>query len=350
MKKLFHASVEGAQHGPKGLDGFLKFAKGAGAAGCQPSNFMLEDGKGGFLGAGVISDKFAQWELSIDGVSAHCPFWVHTTAHTGSKTIRPFIPAEVAAMSVEAIEDWAEDYVFRLLDLCAELQVKVVPMFWGVAWGWEVATGYPWGFWKSGSDYDLIAEGDERFVTKTQRIRDHANALGIFLGHEIHSGTGAQCAEDFLHLVEICDADPCLGVNADPSHCWDGESWQNRFDMVADLVVGCHVKNHHARPGMPLRCMNPNWPTRPMQFTDLKQGDINLLRYVEQMMRIGYAGRYCEAMRLDAKTATAPLVVEAEGAYEELDAISARGIAYVRDELCFEVAEGSFEDGMGAEK
>ncbi len=31
-------------------------------------------------------------------------------------------------------------------------------MFWGVVYGWEVATGYPWGFWKGG-DYDLLKEG-----------------------------------------------------------------------------------------------------------------------------------------------------------------------------------------------
>ena len=45
---------------------------------------------------------------------------------------------------------------------------------------------------------------------------------------------------------------------------------------------------------------------------------------------------------------TAPLVVEAESAYRDLDATSANGIAYVRDNLCFPLAAGSFEEGMGA--
>ena len=45
---------------------------------------------------------------------------------------------------------------------------------------------------------------------------------------------------------------------------------------------------------------------------------------------------------------TAPLIVEAESAFRDLDATSANGIAYVRDNLCFPVAGGSFEDGMGA--
>ncbi|TSC94805.1 MAG: Xylose isomerase domain protein TIM barrel [Parcubacteria group bacterium Licking1014_1] len=343
--KLFHASVEGAQHGAKGFDGFLKFASYAGAAGCQPSNFMLEDGKGGFLPPAYIKRKFAERGLMFDGISAHCPFWVHTTAWTGSKTMKSFLPASLTAASVEKIEDWAKDYIFRLLDLCADLGVKVVPMFWGTAWGWEVATGYPWGFWK-GPGYDLIAEGDDRFVNLTEVVRNRANSFGIVLAHEIHPGTGAMCASDFLHIVKICDGDGCLGVNKDDSHCWEGESWQTRFDLVADRVYGCHMKNHYVRPGHPLRSMIPDWSSRPMQFTALDRGDIDLLRSTEQLIRIGYSRRYC--ILTSAKTA--PLVVEAEGAYENLDAISARGIKWVRDNCCFNVAEGSFEDGMGADK
>jgi len=343
--KLFHASVEGAQHGAKGLDGFLSFAKKAGAAGCQPTNFMLEDGKGGFHSADEIKQMFAEREMKLDGVSAHCPFWVHTTAWTGSKTVRPFLPANMANEAPEAIEAWAEDYILRLLDHCAELGVRVVPMFWGVAFGWEVATGYPWGFWK-GADYDLIAEGDQRFVDKTSNIRDKASQLGIVLAHEVHPGTAAMCVNDFVHLVEICDGDDVLGVNADPSHCWEGESWVDRFALLAARIYGVHMKNYTRRTGLPLRCMEPDWKGRPMQFTALDRGDIDLVRYTELMINAGYRGRYLELMGAD----TAPLVVEAEGAFEDLDAISARGIQFVRDNCCFEVAGESFEKGMGAEK
>ena len=38
----FHASVEGAQHGAKNLSDFLAYAKKSGAAGAQPSNYMLQ--------------------------------------------------------------------------------------------------------------------------------------------------------------------------------------------------------------------------------------------------------------------------------------------------------------------
>ena len=69
-----------------------------------------------------------------------------------------------------------------------------------------------------------------------------------------------------------------------------------------------------------------------------------MVRYVECLINIGYPQRYRQVMG----TPTAPLIVEAESAYRDLDATSANGIAYVRDNLCFPIAAGSFEDGMGA--
>src|SRR6187549_3920881 len=168
----FHSSIEGAQHGAKSLPDFLAYAKRSGASGAQPSNYMLQGGKL-FKSAKEIKAEFDKAGLSIDGVSGHCPIWVHTTAWTGSPTIRPFIPADVAKKSPEQIERWSEDYLLGLLDLCADLGVKIVPMFWGVAFGWEVAGGYPWGFWKGG-DFDLLKEGSERFVKKTAKVRVHA--------------------------------------------------------------------------------------------------------------------------------------------------------------------------------
>ena len=84
---IFHSSIEGAQHGPKGLDKFLAFAKASGASGAQPSNYMLEASDDGtsFKSAADIKAEFEKNGLAIDGISAHCPFWVHTSAWTGTK-------------------------------------------------------------------------------------------------------------------------------------------------------------------------------------------------------------------------------------------------------------------------
>src|SRR3954447_25154207 len=237
----FHPSIEGAQHGAKNLGDFLDYAKRSGATGAQPSNYMIQADKG-FKKAREIKELFEQREMTLDGISAHCPFWVQTTAWTESPTVRPFIPADIAKKSPNEIEKWAENYLLKLFDLCAELGIKIVPMFWVVAFGWEMATGYPWGFWKGG-DYDFLKEGQNRFVKKTSKLRQHAKSLGIFLAHEIHPGTAAMCADDFNMLVEICGGDKCLAVNADPSHCWEGEDWETRFLKVAPRIYACDIKN-----------------------------------------------------------------------------------------------------------
>ncbi|HYR57957.1 MAG TPA: sugar phosphate isomerase/epimerase, partial [Chthoniobacteraceae bacterium] len=154
----------------------------------------------------------------------------------------------------------------------------------------------------------------------------------------------AMTADDFLNLVKICDGDKSLAVNADPSHCWEGEPWETRFMKVGAYIYACHVKNFVIRAGLPVRTMEPNWPARAMQFTDLPSGDLNLSRYVELLLMTGYPSRYCALHG----TKTAPLIVEAESAYRDLDATSANGVAYVRDHLLITPAAGSFEAGMGA--
>jgi sugar phosphate isomerase/epimerase len=342
MANAYHASIEGAQHGAKSLAQFLDYAKASGASGAQPSNYML-NGPKGFKSVKEIKETFESRGMSLDGISAHCPFWVHTSAWTGTKSGNPFIAPDVAKRSPQEIEKWHETYLLKLMDLAAELGVKVIPMFWGVAFGWELATGYPWGFW-SGGGFDLIKEGQERFVKKTAKLRAHADKLGIYLAHEIHPGTAAMCADDFNMLVSICDGDKCLAVNADPSHCWEGETWEQRFLKVGGRIYAAHVKNFTIRSGFPLRAMQPAWGKRAMQFTDLPTGDLNMSRYVELLLHVGYQDRYTKLMG----TKTAPLVVEAESAHKDLDYCSANGIAYTRDHLCFPQAGGSFEDGMGA--
>ena len=65
-KAIFHSSIEGGQHGPKGLDGFLAFAEQSGAAGAQPTCYMLEDGKGGFKSAAEVKGAFEKYGLKFN--------------------------------------------------------------------------------------------------------------------------------------------------------------------------------------------------------------------------------------------------------------------------------------------
>ena len=61
-ENCFHPSIEGAQHGAKSLVQFLEYAKKSGAAGAQPSNFMLQSEKG-LKSAKEIKDAFAKAKL-----------------------------------------------------------------------------------------------------------------------------------------------------------------------------------------------------------------------------------------------------------------------------------------------
>ena len=137
-----------------------------------------------------------------------------------------------------------EDYLLGLMDLSVELGIKILPMFWGVAFGWELATGYPWGFW-AGGDFDLIKEGQERFVNKTARIRacqQTGNCVGTW-GPPRHS----------CHVSRF-------------QHAWGGRA-------ILHLVFTDAMSKISPFANIPLRMMEPNWGGRAMQFTDLPSGD-----------------------------------------------------------------------------
>ena len=70
-----------------------------------------------------------------------------------------------------------------------------------------------------------------------------------------------------------------------------------------------------------------------------------MMRFTELLINIGYPESYCKIMGTD----TAPLVTEAESVYRDLDATSRNAIQHTANHLIFPVAEGSFEDGMGAD-
>lgn len=343
--RLFHSSLELGQHGDKGLEGCLKFGKKVGCEGVQPSNYLLQRPDGSLMSAPEIRSLFDSHELKIDGISAHCMFWAHGTAHTGSPTIRPFLPAHLHGASVEEIEEWTEAYLIELMNLSSELGNKVLPMFWGVYQGWELATGYPWGFGK-GPGYDLQQAANERFVQKTARLRAHANSLGIRLAHEVHANSGAICADDFLNLVKITDNDPCLGVFADPSHCWEGEDVETRFTKLAPYIWGAHAKDFVIVRNRSLRMQTGNWKQRGVHFTLLGQGEVDLQRYIELLIDSGLPQRWNALHGVTGKTV--PICAEAESAHVALDDAAADGVRFVRDVLCREIATQSFEDGMGA--
>ncbi len=139
-------------------------------------------------------------------------------------------------------------------------------------------------------------------------------------------------------LVEICGGDKCVAVNADPSHCWEGESWETRFLKVARASTrACEELRYPPRRAAAhdgRRLAEARDAVRRHSF-----GRLDMMRYVELLVHTGFPQRYFQVM------GKRPLAgCEAESAYRDLDATSANGIAYVRDNLCFPLAAGSFEE------
>lgn len=343
-KRLFHASLEGAQHGGKDLLTLIRFGKASGCKGVQPSNFHVTKSDGSLMKPKDVVGMFEGEGMMLDGFSAHCPWWVAGTAWTGSKTVLPFTPPGVDRSTPAKIEEGTVDYIRRFNDFSAECNNHLQQMFFGTYWGWEVATGYPWGLWRApDGSYDLIQEGDARCRTKLLPLVEHAEGAEQYLGHEIHRGTAAMCADDFLDLRELLDNNKAVCVNADGSHCWENEDFETRFRKVGPHVTGAHVKDMVIIPGMNLSCRKREWKDRPMQFTYLGRGGLNLDRYAKLMYEIGYAERFCSIQGTD----TAPLVGEAEDAEWDLDFVAYDAGRFISTELCNPMAEGSFEDQMG---
>src|SRR3989338_1519880 len=342
---LFNPSLECVQHGGKTLDDVLAYVKRIGCVGVQLSNFHLLKSNGEFMDAEDVSAALTKYGLRLDGISAHCLFWTHGAAGTGTPSVSKFVPSDVYAGGSARVESWTEDKCLELMDLSEELENYVIPMFWGPYQGLEVASCYPWGMWDVPAG-NLVEQGFLRFAEKTQVLRDAACDRGISLAHEIHPGTAAVCAEDFLRLVDVCDNDDCLGVNADPSHCWAGEDFETRFTSVGKYVTGCHVKDMLRIPGRSLLSMQDDWQKRGMQFTRLGEGELNLSRYVQLMIDIGYPKRYRIWNQLD-DSKSVPLVGEAESAYYQLDAVSEHATQYIANHLCPAFATQSFEKEMG---
>jgi hypothetical protein len=227
-QNCFHQREGGRNTAPRNLVQFLDYAK---KSGCRalPSNYAprrqrLQDCE-------EIKDIFAKAKMSLDGVSAHCPFWVHHRVDR-QPDHSAFLPSDVAKKSPADIEAWARAPL-RLLDLCGH-GVKIIPMFWGVAFGWELATGYPWGFWKGA--ITICSRKDRTASSRRPAKSARTRKLGQFLAHGfIRHGVCRRFQHACAHLwrrQSRVNADRRIGK----------VKTGNALPQVGPRVYACHVK------------------------------------------------------------------------------------------------------------
>jgi len=340
------------------LENVSKYAHECGAKSLMITNFLLngpghgENGKIVFRDPKEIKQILKASNMVAPTVSAHCTAYAHLSAKWGNEYVEKFTPPSVLAKGPQFVEDWTEEYLLGLLETGAAADIHIFGWFWGL-WGNPVLhSGYPWIFgWDK-----MMADGLERFRTKTAKIRAKANQLGSYLAHEIHPGTGAMCSRDFGLLLAATDYDKCLTVWGDPSHCWAGESWSQRFThpFVAPRVIGSHAKNFKRLQGASTLMITEDWSQRGHQFCSHGEGEVNLESYTKMLLAIGAGDRFCAItggdvmpMYSEAEDSILPLIAPKTG----LLGACSEGIKWVNAHLAgMSMTTATFTDGMGGSK
>lgn len=338
------------------LENVVGYATGCGARSVMISNYLLngaghgENGKIVFRDPAEIRQILSGAGIVAPTISAHCAAYAHLSAKWGAEYVDKFVPGSVLAKGLQYVEDWSEEYLLGMLEVGSAAGIKIFGWFWGL-WGHPVLhSGYPWVFGWDG----MMKTGLDRFRDKTAKLRARANKLGAYLAHEIHPGTGAICSRDFALLLMATDYDRSMSVWGDPSHCWAGESWSQRFTspFVAPRVVGSHAKNFKRLEGASTLMISEDWPQRGHQFCGHGEGEVNLESYAKMLLSIGAGDRFCAInggdlmpMFSEAEDSILPLTAPAP---HLLGACSA-GIKWVNDHLTgMSMTTATFTDGMAA--
>lgn len=333
-----------------------QYAARCGARSLMISNYLLNaegHGRNGEIrlrSATEIRQVIAELGLVAPTVSAHCAAFAHLSARWALEYAQNFVPGPVLAKGPDYIESWSEEYLLAVLETGVAAGIRIYGWFWGLWANPLLHSGYPWAFgWDS-----MMAAGLERFRTKTEKIRRRARELGAYLAHELHPGTGAICARDFGLLLMAADYDPTLCIWADPSHCWAGETWQQRFrsPFVAPRIIGGHVKNFKLLEGASTLMITEDWPQRGHQFCGHAEGEVNLESYAKLLLGLGVGDRFCAVMGGDVM----PLYSEAEDSILPLTAPApallgacSSGIKWVNEHLAgMSLTGGTFSDGLGS--
>ena len=351
------AGVETGQlvGGLKTLEAVGQYALKSGARSLMISNYLL-NGPGHGEGGRIVFRDPKEVRQTLDAlglvtptVSAHCAAFAHLSAKWGLEYVDKLVPADVLAKGAQYVEDWSEEYLLGLLEMGAAAGIHIYGWFWGL-WGNPVLhSGYPWIFgWEK-----MMAEGLARFRDKTAKIRAKANQVGAYLAHELHPGTGAICSRDFGLLLAVTDYDRSVCVWGDPSHCWAGEPWLQRFTspFVAPRVVGSHAKNFKRLEGSSTLMITEDWIQRGHQFCSHGEGEVNLESYAKMLLAIGAGDRFCAITGGDIM----PLYSEAEDSILPLTAPApdllgacSEGIKWVNQHLTgMSMTSAVFTDGMG---
>ncbi len=221
----------------------------------------------------------------------------------------------------------------------ARLGIQALHLFWGLP-GDQSPYNWPFG--------QQPAEMRKRFVAVMMRLLPLVEKLKLRLCHEIHFGTVALNADDYIQAWNECGKSPYMCLGFDPSHFWHGESWIIALDKLraAGIKVAlCHFKQAITIPGRPMLGYEIDDRLRGMMFGCLDSpGIVDMNLYAGQLTLPGTGLVEFWHGECDLPI---PGYAEAEDPHWRVWDVLVRGVAFLQRILgSMHLAKGHFTDQM----
>ncbi|NOS66785.1 MAG: TIM barrel protein [Candidatus Peribacteraceae bacterium] len=335
---------EAAQHGDQSLPVLLINAGNAGFDVMQPSGNHID------LARCADDAAYCDWVKQVH-VSSGIPLLsvsVHMDGYFLFSVTHVKRARAIWGQKFEGTDEQLQELLLhrmaKILIGAARLGVRVLHLFFGQPG--EVPY-YGWPFHeKNGAN---VAAMRQRFYDIMNRLLPLAKLLGIYLCHEIHFGTIALNADDYIFVWKQlgCPDNLCLGF--DPSHFWHGEPWWVALDKLRAAgikVVVAHFKQAVLLDGRPTLGLDHDDRRRGMMFSslDATSGIVDMNLYAGQLTLpgTGLAEFWHQVCNLPI-----PGYAEAEDPHWNTWDILVRGVGYLQRTIGpMRLAQAHFTEAM----
>ncbi len=274
---------EGAQHGGQTLPQLLINAGDAGFDVMQPSGSHID------LARCATDSTYAIWVLAVHkaakipllSVSVHMDAYFLMSAVHDPRARAILGPDR--QLSDAQIQLACQFRMALIIQGAARLGIQVLHLFWGQP---GTVPPYGWPFHETGGAN--VERMRDEFVKWVKPLIELATKLGVYLCHEIHFGTIALNADDYITIWEKLGKPKHFALGFDPSHFWHGEPWYIALDKLRRagiLVIVCHFKQTLLLPGRPMLGYEADDRLRGMMFgsLDSQLGMVDMNLYAGQL-------------------------------------------------------------------
>jgi sugar phosphate isomerase/epimerase len=286
--------------------------------------------------------KFMEHKVPMVSVSLHVVFYALLCIKHNPAAMQ-WVPEDCRRATPAETEAALWNAIVMMLIGAAVTGIEVIHLFFGKS---EGLGDYPWDPYGTKD----VAAMDAKTVGVLNALGKICIKLGIKLGHEIHPATMARSMRDFARVWKQLDKDvqQVIGLGFDPSHFWDGETWEEALWLAKELgipVFVAHAKNALKREGFSAHGQEPLYTWRGQAFTHLDDpaGIVSMHQYLEKLQLLGAPFWFARGVPMGVH-------VEAEVQVRRQIEVTERGVGYLRHTIIgpmgWHPADGDFTDAM----